>query len=244
MEVNEGSVRNSNDIVEFLVKFKFSRLSYDDKLFVKDLGISRPDLSKIIINQGKPHRSFVNAWYEKCRWLTGSQILKKLFCWPCLLFSSSGEEIWSKTGYDNIKNLSRSIERHTASKGHISCTCKLHLLGKQNNIASVIDSAHRLEIERFNDSVRKNRDILKRLINICIFLCNQDLAFRGHDESSESLNRGNFKELVLITTTDDILKDFFDTNSIFSGTSKTIQNELVDSIAHIVMKTIDLERNN
>lgn len=246
MELIEGSVRNSNDIVEFLVKFKFCRLSYDDKLFVKDLGIPRPDLSKIIVNQGKPPRGFVNAWYEKCSWLTGSKTLKKLFCWPCLLFSSSvGEEVWSKRGYDNLKNLSRSIERHTKSKDHISCNCKLHLLGKQNNIENVINSAYRREIEKFNDSVRKNRDILKRLIDICIFLCNQDLAFRGHDESLDSLNKGNFKELVLLVTkTDDNLKDFFDTNSVFSGTSKTIQNELVDSIAHTLMQIIDSEIHN
>lgn len=107
MEVTENantieiSVRNCKDIVEYLIKYRFSRLSYDDKLFIKDLKVPRPDLSKILINQGKPSRSFVNTWYDKCIWLTGSITLKKLFCWPCVLFSNR-EEVWSKCGYDEI----------------------------------------------------------------------------------------------------------------------------------------------
>ena len=170
--------------------------------------------------------------------------LKKLFCWPCVLFSIRGEEVWSKSGYDNLKNLPRSIERHSKSQEHISCTCKLHILGKQN-IATVIDSARQIEIQKFNDSVRKNREILKRLIDICIFLCNQELAFRGHDESRESINKGNFKELVsLMCKRDEILKEFIDSNSVFSGTSKTIQNELIDCISYILRQNIDSEINN
>jgi hypothetical protein len=43
-------------------------------------------------------------------------------------------------------------------------------------------------------------------------LLHQGLAFRGHDESEESTNRGNFKELVkLLAEENDKVKKFVST---------------------------------
>jgi hypothetical protein len=41
--------------------------------------------------------------------------------------------------------------------------------------------------------VKKNREVLGRLINVTHFLAKQELAFKGYDESSTSLNKGNYK---------------------------------------------------
>jgi hypothetical protein len=50
---------------------------------------------------------------------------------------------------------------------------------------------------------------MRRLIDITIYLCTQEQAFRGHDEREESSNRGNYKELVtLLSKYDDNLKNF------------------------------------
>jgi hypothetical protein len=46
--------------------------------------------------------------------------------------------------------------------------------------------------------VKKNREVLGRLINVTCFLEKQELAFRGHDESSTSLNKGNYIELIFL----------------------------------------------
>lgn len=195
------TLHNCDDIVEYLIKHRFSSLSYDDKIFVKNLKIPRPDLGTSLINFGKPgksNRSFSCTWYDnKCEWLTGSKILNKLFCWPCVLFANSSEMIWWKLGYSDLKNLSRSTEKHTKSQVHISSNCKLHLLGKQN-IVNLIDTAKKYDIEKFNNQVRENREILKRLIDACIFLCTQELPFRGHNESEDSFNKGKFRELILL----------------------------------------------
>jgi hypothetical protein len=78
-----------------------------------------------------------------------------------------------------------------------------------------------------NLEVKHNRDIIKRLIDCTFFLSFQNLAFRGHDESESSLNKGNFKELMsFLSKYDPNLKTFLDNN--FSGTSKTIQNEILE----------------
>lgn len=145
-------------------------------------------------------RSFNIEWYEKCEWLTASTVRNKLFCWFCVLFSTDQENtVWSKLGYNDLKNLTRSMERHNKSKGHISSSIKYKLLGKQN-ILSAIDQGHKQTILEFNNKVRENRDILKRLIDTVIFLCFQDLSFRGHREYTASDNRGNFRELVAFLT--------------------------------------------
>ena len=138
--------------------------------------------------------------------------------------------------------MSRSLEKHSKSKDHISSTCKFVLLGQQN-IASTLDSARKIEIENFNAKVRENREIIKRLIDVAIFLCTQELTFRGHDESETSFNRGNFKELIsLLNRYDTYMGNFLEKDSdnkpVFSGTSKMIQNELAESISFVINKNI------
>jgi hypothetical protein len=53
-----------------------------------------------------------------------------------------------------------------------------------------------LQIDKYNDRVTLNRQILERLINCTIFLAKQEMAFRGHNETKDSQNRGAFKELL------------------------------------------------
>lgn len=246
---SNDTIRITGDIVNFLVnKVRFSNLSYDDKIYVKELKRPLPDLSNTLVSLGKNYnRKFNNSWYQKNDWLTGSSLLNKLFCWPCVLFANKGETVWWKTGYSDMKNLSRALELHTKSALHISANCKLLILGKQNmNIATALDSAHKLEIQNFNNKVRENRDILRSLIDIVIHLCCQEQPFRGHDESDTSSNRGNFMETVsLVSKSDDNLRKFLekdsDAKSIFSGTSKTIQNELINSVNYILNKKIESE---
>lgn len=80
---------------------------------------------------------------------------------------------------------------------------------QKQNISTALDSARKIDIENFNSRVKENRQIIRSLIKITMHLCMQELPFRGHDESDESLNRGNFKELVtLVSAFDTNLKSF------------------------------------
>ena len=54
--------------------------------------------------------------------------------------------------------------------------------------------ARREEIERRNDKVRQNRGMLRTLSEAVLYLSRKELPFRGHDESSNSLTRGNYRE--------------------------------------------------
>ena len=51
-------------------------------------------------------------------------------------------------------------------------------------------------LERHNDEMRQNRGMLRTLSEADLYLSRQKLPFRGHDESSNSLNRGNYGEIL------------------------------------------------
>jgi ERCC4-related helicase len=82
--------------------------------------------------------------------------------------------------------------------------------------------------------VTENRETLGRLIDITIYLGKQELAFGGHNESENSFNQGNFRELAkLLSPDNDKFKQFLDEFTIFTGLSKTIQNEIIQSINNL-----------
>jgi hypothetical protein len=143
-----------------------------------------------------------------------------------------------------LKTLHQSVERHGKSKDHTYAALKLKLFGKQN-IENSLDSAHRTFILEYNEKVKSNREILKRLIDMTIFLGNQELAFRGHNEKEDSSNRGNYRELAeFLSSYDPKFEEFLKSSSVFSGMSKTIQNELIESVNYYITRKIESEIQN
>lgn len=62
------------------------------------------------------------------------------------------------------------------------------------------------------------------------FLAKQELPFRGHNESSTYLNRGNYLELLeLIRQHDPIIDNHLKESTVFRGTSSAIQNDIIAS---------------
>lgn len=86
------------------------------------------------------------------------------------------------------------------------------------------------------------------LVDIALYLVQQDGAFKGHDESSTSSNKGNFLELVqLIAKYDSTIKTHLDDfNVIQSQQKKTqtsllshmTQNDIINALATYVRRAI------
>nr|CAI5823530.1 unnamed protein product [Callosobruchus analis] len=75
-----------------------------------------------------------------------------------------------------------------------------------------------------------------------VYLSKEECSFRGHDETSESDNEGNFKELIdFLKTYDQKLVRFLSEATVFVGTSKSIQNDLIESISSVVEHEIQEE---
>ena len=66
-----------------------------------------------------------------------------------------------------------------------------------------------------------------------------ELALRGHDESESSVNPGIFRGLVdFVASLDGALKEHLETATVFKGTSKTVQNELLDCMLSVAREQI------
>uniref|UniRef100_H3AMX5 HAT C-terminal dimerisation domain-containing protein n=1 Tax=Latimeria chalumnae TaxID=7897 RepID=H3AMX5_LATCH len=107
-----------------------------------------------------------------------------------------------------------------------------HMEREETAIDTLLSEQRHIAILQYND-VRKNREVLKRLIDITVLLSRQELAFHGHDESAESISQGNYRQLFnYFFHHDDGLRAHWQKNlNVFSGQSKTIQNELIFCIA-------------
>ena len=79
---------------------------------------------------------------------------------------------------------------------------------------------------------------------VVCFLSAQEMAFRGHDESRDSVNKGNYVELVkLLSEYDEKLKYHLEHSSAFTGMSNLIQNDLIASVSNVLMDRIKREIN-
>lgn len=89
----------------------------------------------------------------------------------------------------------------------------------------------------------KNTHILSKIIN-CLKFCGAfELALHGPDETDSSDNLGIFRGLVdFVASLNSVLEEHLQTATISKGTSKTIQNELLDCMLSVVKEYILEER--
>jgi hypothetical protein len=183
------------DLVDYLLKNYFANLPQQQQLQIKSDGRPTPKL-KLRLERKQGFRTFNEANYTRTEWLAGSNKLQRLFCWPCILFDKdlcSLNNPWVTTGFVDLANLSRAIERHGKSKSHIDYAVKLAQFGRVR-IDEALDLARSISVKKHNEQVTKNRDILRRLVVTALYLARQEQAFRGHNEAAGSANRGNFVE--------------------------------------------------
>ena len=146
-------------------------------------------------------------------------------------FTSAGSNLW---------NLAC---KHQSSKKHIANQTAYQLLGN-TDIACALDEARQRNVERHNLNASHYTIMMHHHIDAAVFLTAQGLAFRGHDESLSSSNRGNFLELMdLIGGYSYDLKSFLDKEQIIY-TSHEPQNQLIDCMAEEVPQEIQRRIDN
>jgi hypothetical protein len=207
-------------------------------LKIKENGRPLPDM-KIQFqgnSRGKQYvRKFHREIYSRNRWICGCKIKNSFFCFPCILFG--GDSKWTKSGVNDLVHLTDRIKTHDNSKQHILNEMHLALLGT-TNIQAQLDSAFWLEIQRHNAHVTKNRHILSKIID-CIKFCGAfELALHGHD----SKNPGVFLGLInFASEIDKTLQEHLQSDTVFKGTSKDIQNDLLNCMLDVYYEEIKKE---
>lgn len=231
-------------IISDLLLKPFSRRSIAEKSEIVKKDRPCPEIPNLTSEHkdknGKYVRHFKVSQYANIPWLAGSKKLSKLFCWPCLLFSTDSG-VWSKNGFANLNCLSVAVSRHEKSVNHLQCFVSMNSFGR-TRIDHQLNEHQKISNQMHNENVKKNRYILKRLIDVVCFLGKQELPFRGHDESDTSHNKGNYIELLeLIRLYDPLLQNHLKESTIFRGTSSAIQNDLIASISSVLADRIKAE---
>ncbi len=229
---------DSANIVDLILAKPLESLPYEEKLRIKQQGRSTPKID-LVQKIGKSNRSFQLSWYDKVSWLTGSAVKKKMYCWPCLLMKPShGCVVWSKLGFGDLSNFDRAYKRHENSNEHVSARARLSCMGRIR-VEHAINEGARIQVAKHNETVKQNRAFLNRLIDVTSLLGRQELSFRGHDESSESSNKGNYREFTeTLAKYDSVLSRQFESSTVFSGMSHTIQNDLISALAATISDQI------
>ncbi|KAK7912495.1 hypothetical protein WMY93_012706 [Mugilogobius chulae] len=140
-----------------------------------------------------------------------------------------------------MQHFTQKIKKHECSKLHKDSCLKLSTFGTVN-ISVQLDQGYRLAVRRHNDEVSKNRHILSRLID-CVKFCGLfELALCGKDENEDSNNPGVFRGLVdLVASLDEAFDEHNKTAKIFKGTSKIVQNELLECMCAVIKEKITEE---
>ena len=90
------------------------------------------------------------------------------------------------------------------------------------------------------EQIKKNHHYIMSIIEVLLLGRKQEIAFRGHDESDTSLNKGSFKEILsLVASHDPVVEERLShgpQNAKY--TSPTIQNNILSIMATLVRRRI------
>ena len=181
--------------------------------------------------------SFQTSWYDMSEargWLEYSEITDIMYCMYCRLFGreeGKDEQHWARVGVCNWKKATEKIRKHHKSLQHRLAhgACESFLIHSCRSE----DQLHRQELE-------DDRQYLARLVDVSKTLAKCGLAFRGHDETANSLDKGNFREIVdLLARWDPILSDYIERaprNCTYL--SNRSQNDIIKALGEVVLEEI------
>lgn len=229
MSTSQVQVLSLNS-VDYIIKNR--PLQLEVKIQIKQKGRPTPDLS-ISFTSSSRNRSYSRQFnrniYDKYDWICGCPVGNKLYCFVCILIDKD-TSVWVKGGVNDLKHLHDKAKKHESSVSHLNSCVDYSVLGR-TDIRESLSRVYLINKQKHNDTVKKNRHILQRLI-MCIKFCGAfELALRGHDESAFSSNPGVYLGLVnFAAELDSSLAIHLKEATTFKGTSKSIQNDLLDAM--------------
>ena len=180
---------------------------------------------------------FQSSWFTKWNWIHYVESNDSVLCWYCakatllkLPIEAKGESAFTATGFTNwVKATDKKagFNKHEQSRFHRTAVNLVTSRTSTKDIGETLSSAHHIEMEN-------NRKMLIVLLSTARYLARQNSAFRGHEEESS-----NFLQLLHLRC-DDVpgLKDWLEKKSTPRYTSPQIQNEMIRTLAHTVLRDV------
>jgi len=167
----------------------------------------------------------------------------KCFCLYCYLFRDSnegqgGNDAFVKNGWDGFNKKDR-LQDHVGTRPnsfHNTAVKRCNNLMKPDqSIANAINKQRDVTKEEYLARLNTSIDATR-------FLLHQGLAFRGHDESEKSKNKGNFLELVqLLAKQNEKTKKIILRNA--QMVSPAIQKDIANCFAEVIIFFMVLSYN-
>lgn len=175
------------------------------------------------------YRSFTTELYARFPFVEYSISRDAVFCFACRHFctnSGKSESNFTHVGVRHWQAIWKKTEKHAKSNIH------KHSMISWESYKSVVSTgsvAAQLSCGHMK-LVKENREYMEKIYAITLFLSKQGLAFRGHDEGSDSEKNGNFQQLCQLISSID---PSFSTKqkATFNLSSPQIQNELIEVAA-------------
>lgn len=106
----------------------FNRFQFQEKVDLIKNGAPKPELPELHSTHADKNRTFVRSFnrnqYDSNSWMCGCSQKSRLFCWPCLLFSTS-KTIWNNDGVHNLNTLSQVQKKHVVTIHHLQACLAL-----------------------------------------------------------------------------------------------------------------------
>lgn len=241
-ENRSGDRQSECCILDQLFMVSFGGLSFEEKQQIITKGRPTPSIS-IKTKMKDYNRNFKTDYYASSKWLSACKSRNKLYCWPCVLFETE-KGVWNNDGFCDISNFHKAKARHEKCHSHLSAITKLKTFGR-TRIDFQLSEQRRIDVLKHNAEVNSNRELMKRLIDVCCLLAKQELPFRGHNEREDSVNQGNYIELIkLLSKYDSKLNFHLHSTGVFKGTSNRIQNDIIDCVSDVILDKIKSEINH
>lgn len=145
-------------------------------------------------------RSFHDNWFWKKlptgelirrKWMSYSKIQNRLYCLNCALFGRNRKCHWVCDGFAEWKNGPIKITRHEVTENHVFASIKASY---KEAAFPLIPSLKENEMKK----IVQNKEVIRHLIDIVLYLGRHCLPFRGHREGWKDDVRGNFKDLAIL----------------------------------------------
>ena len=220
-------------------------ITIDIALYLSDIP-KQPRIKFPTTKFGEKLRSFNPDWYKTYSWLEYSVNREAAYCFPCRWFSSRlnrPDAPFTQVGFRDWKHATGQKGRligHRKSMAHVEAvhTWKEYKVNIQHG-TTITRSLDKIG----KNVIKENRHYVKTIAEIILLCARQEIALRGHDETGESLNPGNFQSLLtFIGNHDQIVgKRIKEGPQNAKYTSPEIQNELLGVMGDMVLQTISNE---
>ncbi|KAJ1700789.1 hypothetical protein LUZ63_000568 [Rhynchospora breviuscula] len=193
------------------------------------------------------HRRFHHKWFKMFPWLEFSPTTERGYCFPCFLFSTKprgkcGSDTFTVKGFQNWKKVNDGKEcAFLKHMGHDTNSAHNFAVRHYDNLKNTLGHIENVIAKRNEKEVVDARLRLKTSIDAVRWLTFQACSLRGHDESPESINQGNFLQMVKILASynkgvKEVVLENAPRNAKY--TSATVQKEILNTFSRKVQKAI------